>query len=215
MKSILTSSAIKNQDPFVQLTPFQRSQVVELREVAKLCYERGWTWCTAGNFSVRGSQDTVWMSPSGISKRDIDVNGFVPMSLSSGVALSSEKGAPSGEAAVHLEIYRRVQEARTVVHSHPINFAALSKGKREIEFDGHEMLKALGAADHRVPIKISLIPNPTPQEMLKLKLDEKHLNLNIRAVVLEGHGVYAWGKSPLEALVVLEVLEYLCLQLVR
>ena len=82
-------------------------------------------------------------------------------------------------------------------------------------FQGHEMLKALGVSDHQTPVKIALTPNPTPQEMLKLKLGEEHLNVNIRAVVLEGHGVYAWGKSPLEALVVLEVLEYLCSQQVR
>lgn len=215
MKSILTSSPMKNQDPFVQLTPFQRSQVVELREVAKLCYERGWTWCTAGNFSVRGTQDTVWMSPSGISKRDINIDGFVPMSLSTGKPYSNEKGTPSGEASVHLEIYKCISDAKTVVHSHPPRFAALSKGKREIVFQGHEMLKALGISDHQTPLKISFTPNPTPQEMLKLKLGQEHLNLNIRAVVLEGHGVYAWGKSPLEALVVLEVLEYLCSQQVK
>ena len=73
------------------------------------------------------------------------------------------------------------------------------------------MQKALGFPDHLRDLEIRIIANPTPANMLSTgKALESSIDPRIPLVALASHGVYAWGKTPLEALVHAEALEFLC-----
>ena len=107
------------RNPFPVPSPLQRYHLQALLDVVERCDERGWCDGTAGNFSLRGSGDVVWVSPSGISKRHLEVRSFLAVDLTSGKLIGPEVGRPSGEMAAHLGLYRRDPSIKAVVHVHP------------------------------------------------------------------------------------------------
>jgi methylthioribulose-1-phosphate dehydratase len=205
----LTKSAA---NPFPQPSRLDAVLLDELVRVARLCYERGWSYGTAGNFSLRGRNDVVWQSPTGLPKGDLRRELFIPVDLRSGQAINPQSPTPSLEMPVHLGILRGIDagRARSVVHTHPPALARLS-ARGALAFEGQEMQKALGAADHVGRLDIPVLPNPTVAAMRGLaETLGQHLNPKVPMVVLAGHGIYAWGTSPLEALAYIEAAEYLC-----
>jgi methylthioribulose-1-phosphate dehydratase len=112
---------------------------------------------------------------------------------------------------VHAGIYKSRPDAMCVVHTHPFEVVSASCHSLELVFEGEEMSKALGAKSHLETIKIPILDNPTPTEMNVFSSRvESGIGRVAKVVVLKGHGVYAWGKTPLEAMAYLEALEFLC-----
>lgn len=199
------------RNPFPKLGGLDQILLKELVGVARSCYERGWSHGTAGNFSLRASDGIIWQSPSGLNKGALNPEFFIPVDLITGQAISPQSPTPSLEMPVHLGIFRTVAAARTVVHTHPPALVRLSAPGMTLAFQGQEMQKALGAADHVSRLEIPVIPNPTVAQMAGLAdTVGASLNLQVPMIVLAGHGVYAWGKSPQEALAYIEAAEYIC-----
>ena len=198
-------------NPFPSPTPYQKVLLNELVRVAERCYARGWSWGTAGNFSVRGSNGLIWQSPTGLCKGELRPELFVPVVLETEKPAEPYTQKPSAEMPVHAGIYKSVPDAFCVVHTHPHESVAQTFGQKEFVLEGEEMVKALGTPSHLDRVTIPILKNPSPNEM---KDFSRHVPAGIRApakmVILEGHGVYAWGKSPLEAMAYLEALEFLC-----
>lgn len=198
-------------NPFPTPSPYQKTLLNELVRVAERCYNRGWSWGTAGNFSIRGSDGLIWQSPTGLCKGELRPELFVAVNLETELATEPFSQKPSAEMPVHAGIYKAVPDAHCVVHTHPHESVALSFGKSEFVFTGEEMVKALGTPSHQDKVVIPILKNPNPNEM---KTFSPLVNRGVRApakmVILEGHGVYAWGKTPLEAMAYLEALEFLC-----
>lgn len=199
------------KNPFPAPSAMQERLLLEMVRVAERCYSRGWSWGTAGNFSVRGSDGVIWQSPTGLCKGELRPELFVAVNLETEKAVEPYTQKPSAEAPVHLGIYKAVPEAGCVVHTHPHESVAMSFAMDQFEFEGEEMGKALGAKTHLESIVIPILANPTPEEMLTFS---NRVLAGIKApakmVILKGHGVYAWGKTPLEAMGYLEALEFLC-----
>jgi ribulose-5-phosphate 4-epimerase/fuculose-1-phosphate aldolase len=201
------------KNPFPVPSALQKVYLNELSRVAARCYERGWSWGTAGNFSIRGSDGLIWQSPTGLCKGELRPELFVAVDLQSENAVESWTQKPSAEMPVHAGIYKAVADAGCVVHTHPPRAVAASKGRRFLEFKNEEMGKALGAKCHTHPVVIPILPNGTPEEM---RAYSSRVAAGIpdiaKVLVLDGHGVWAWGKTPLEAMAYLEALEFLCQQ---
>jgi methylthioribulose-1-phosphate dehydratase len=198
-------------NPFPVPTALEKIMLRELAVVAARCYARGWSWGTAGNFSIRGQGRLIWQSPTGLCKGELRPDLFVAVDLESEQAVEVWTQKPSAEMPVHAGIYKQVAAARCVVHTHPPFAVAASRGQNELRFTNEEMAKALGLATHLDTLVIPVLPNASPEEM---KLYSPRIKEGIGAVakvvVLEGHGVWAWGKTPMEALAYLEALEFLC-----
>ena len=198
-------------NPFPIPTPLEKILLRELANVAARCYDRGWSWGTAGNFSIRGQGSLIWQSPTGLCKGELRPDLFVAVDLKSEAAVEPWTQKPSAEMPVHAGIYKHVPEAMCVVHTHPPFAVMASRGKKELRFQNEEMAKALGLPSHTGVLSIPVLPNGTPEEM---KLYSPRVKDGIGAVakvvILEGHGVWAWGKTPMEALAYLEALEFLC-----
>lgn len=198
-------------NPFPVPSPLDKVLLTELVQVAKECYARGWSWGTAGNFSLRGRDGVIWQSPTGVCKGDLRADLFVPVNLETEKALQVSIHRASAEMPVHAGIYKYVSDAKCVVHTHPPAVVELSRKKEKITFSGEEMSKALGLKSHTEVLTIPVLPNATPEEMLtysgKIKAG---LGDTAKVVVLAGHGVWAWGQSPKEALGFIEALDVLC-----
>ena len=201
----------KTFNPFPVPTPLEKVLLVELAKVAARCYDRGWSWGTAGNFSIRGQSGLIWQSPTGLCKGELRPDLFVAVDLESENAVEAWTQKPSAEMPVHAGIYKNVEDAMCVVHTHPPRAVAASRGKKELLFHNEEMAKALGLRSHTETLVIPVLPNGTPDEMKRYSTRVKDgIGSVARMVILEAHGVWAWGKTPMEALGYLEALEFLC-----
>lgn len=198
-------------NPFPCPSPLEQVYLRELVDVARRCYDRGWSHGTAGNFSLRGRNGLIWQSPTGLCKGELDARHFIAVDLASAQAVSPQSAKPSGEMPVHLGIFRSVKAAMTVVHTHPPFLVAASRDGKALQFQGEEMQKHLGAFDHLEKISIPVIRNVTPGDMPKMSEQTgKHINEKVPMVILSAHGVYAWGRTPMEALSFIEAAEFLC-----
>ena len=200
-----------SRNPFPAPTALEKVMLTELAKVAARCYDRGWSWGTAGNFSIRVQDSLIWQSPTGLCKGELRPDLFVAVDLNTELAVEPWTQKPSAEMPVHAGIYKNVSSAKCVVHTHPPYAVGASRGKKEIKFHNEEMAKALGLHSHTDTISIPVLPNGTPEEMKSYSSKVKDgIGAVAKVVILEGHGVWAWGKTPLEALAYLEALEFLC-----
>jgi methylthioribulose-1-phosphate dehydratase len=200
------------KNPFPYPSSLQSVYLRELVRCAKSCYDRGWSFGTAGNFSLRGDYGIAWQSPSGLNKGDLNPDLFIPVEIATGEVLTPLKTLkPSLEMPVHIGIYRTVPGALSVVHTHPPEIVKRSRYGKDLVFHGQEMQKALGCKDHLETLRVPVAVNPTPEQMPAFMNDTaSYVVPGVPMVVLAGHGVYAWGKSPMEALCFVEALEFLC-----
>lgn len=198
-------------NPFPSPSPLEKVLLAELARVAARCYERGWSWGTAGNFSIRGQNGLIWQSPTGLCKGELRPDLFVAVDLETEKAVEPWTQKPSAEMPVHAGIYKHAPAARCVVHTHPPCAVAASRNQTALTFENEEMAKALGLFSHTDRITIPVLPNGTPEEMKGYSSKVKSgIGAIAKLVILDGHGVWAWGKTPLEALAYLEALEFLC-----
>ena len=196
-------------NPFPTPSPLQRLHITQMVAIARLTYGRGWNPGTAGNFSVRGSGDLLWQSPSGVPKGAMRVGSFLPVSISTVKAVNPLDVRPSAETPLHAGIYRVCPMARAVVHVHSPALVKASAHARQLVFSGKEMSKALGSKTHEEDIVLTIIPNT--QDMGRLGQDMvKFMSPELPVLVLKEHGVYAWGRDPQEALNFIEGIEFLC-----
>jgi len=99
---------------------------------------------TSGNLSVR-SDGGFLITPSGLNYTEMAPVDIVQMNLE-GEWAGSHK--PSSEWRIHRDIYRAREDARTVLHAHPVNCATLAcLGKPIPAF--HYMVAVAGGKDIR------------------------------------------------------------------
>jgi methylthioribulose-1-phosphate dehydratase len=201
------------RNPFPVPSPLDKILLNELVLVARECYQRGWSWGTAGNFSLKGADGVLWQSQTGVCKGDLRADLFVPIDLTSEKSMQFSVHRASAEMPVHAGIYKLLPDVKCVVHTHPTAVVELSKKNTELSFKDAEMVKALGLHSHEQTLTIPVLPNPTPEEMLSYSAKVKTgVGQTAKVVVLSGHGVWAWGRSPREALGYIEALDVLCQQ---
>lgn len=162
-----------------------------------------------GNISIRLDEHRVAITRSGGRKGFLHRDGVMQVDLQ-GRALQ-EGGRPSAETALHCQIYRLLPAAGAVLHGHSIAATVLSRlvGGNGIVLSGYEMIKAFdGQATHDTSVTVPVFDND--QDMQRLApLVAPTLVGPVPGYILRGHGVYAWGRDPDQALVHLEALEFL------
>ena len=85
--------------------------------VCRRLYERGLVAGPDGNVSVRLAGGAILVTPSGMSKVDVEPGDLVLVD-GDGVLLDGDR-RPSSELKMHLRIYRRRPDVHAVVHAHP------------------------------------------------------------------------------------------------
>lgn len=85
--------------------------------VCRRLYLRGLIAGPDGNVSVRLSDGSILVTPSGLSKIDVTPESLLAVD-GNGVVVAGE-GRPSSELKMHLRIYARRADVNAVVHAHP------------------------------------------------------------------------------------------------
>lgn len=172
---------------------------------------RGWAPGGGGNYSHRLDDGLIAITASGTHKGRIaaaDVMRIQP----DGAPVDPAR--PSDETLLHCQIYRLFPQANAVLHSHGTASLVLARarGPAPLVLAGWELLKAFpGITTHATTVSLPVVANDQDMERL-VQVVEPFLLARPAppAYVIEGHGVYAWGRSMDEAARVLETVEYLC-----
>jgi len=186
----------------------------ECRElVCQLCrhfYQLGWATGTGGGISIRNG-NKIYMAPSAVQKEMLDRSDIFILNQDGKIQEAPKKALKlSACAPLFMHAYK-IRNAGAVLHSHSQNamLATLLYGP-VFRITGLEMLKGIenvGAFDtHEVPI----IENTAYECDLADSLKEAILAYpKSSAVLVRGHGVYAWGKDWAQAKTQAESYDYL------
>lgn len=173
-----------------------RAQIVE---TGRRLYARNMLAAADGNISFRLSDERILFTPSGRQKGFLKAEDLAIVSLDGGV----QSGKPSGERAMHLEIYRQCPEARAVVHAHPPHAIAWTLAHpelREIPADSFsEVILGCGG--------LPIVPYQRPTTEAMGTALREFLPAH-RALVLARHGAVCWGETLEECLNGMERLEH-------
>jgi len=176
----------------------------------------GWMRGTSGNLSVVLSRDPLRLAvtASGVDKGELGPDDIVvvdatgnPMPTGPGPGHGPAR-KPSAEAPFHARVVG-LTGAGAVVHVHTV--AAVVAGQRwpdGIALTGLEMLKGIGLPAERETVTLPVIGNSQDMSELGDRL-EQVCDPRVPAVVIAGHGLYAWGADPMQARHHTEIVQWL------
>jgi L-fuculose-phosphate aldolase len=171
----------------------------EIREACARLHGRGLLAAADGNVCVRLPDDTVLLTPAGVSKARLPPGSLARVGLDGRIF----EGRPSTERAMHLAVYRACAEARVVVHAHPPTAIAWTLARPGLAELPTESLPELLLAAGSVPIVPYARPGTEEMGTVLLPFLPAH-----RLLHLSRHGALAWGESMEEAVNGIERVEH-------
>ncbi len=184
-----------------------------LAAAARLFYERGWMWGTAGNLSLRLADGSFWITASGKAKGRLAAADFLRIAPGGEVL---ERGRPddrpSAETSLHDAIYRLVPQAGACFHVHSIpgNVAARLAQGDDLRLPPLEMIKGLGVWDQDPHVSLAIFPNRlhVPRIAEELLTRFAVAPPQVPGFLIRDHGLTTWGKDAEAALHHVELFEY-------
>jgi methylthioribulose-1-phosphate dehydratase len=178
------------------------------RELAAL----GWTPATSSNFSMRVDAEHAAITVSGRHKGRLGRGDIMLIDLD-GHAVGTD-ARPSAETALHTQIYRRWSQINVVLHTHSRTQSVASRlfaSDGVIRLQGWELQKAItGYLTHESTLEIPVFPNTQHMPDLVAQVDAwLDAGKPLHAYLIDGHGIYTWGRDMAETQRHLEALEFL------
>ena len=180
--------------------------IVNVRELAAA----GWTPATSSNFSMRLDPAHVAITVSGGDKGRLTEADIMVVDLD-GQPVTDQR--PSAETLLHTQLYSRFAEIGCVLHTHSLNQTVASRlfaGTGHVHLEGYELLKAFhGNTTHETAIQLPVLPNSQDMHTLAAQVDALLDQQCMWGYLIDGHGLYAWGRDMGEARRHLEAFEVL------
>ncbi len=173
---------------------------IERKEVAyfmRRLYKQGLTTTSGGNISRRVSDDIIVITPSATDKGRMKWKEVGIMTLT-GENLTPDL-KPSIESEMHLAIYRKKRDIKTIVHAHPVFATAFTAMKLKI----NTTLTAEACAILGEPCFVPYALMGTKD--LANAAAENIIHSDI--LLLENHGILATASNLLQSFDKIEVLE--------
>ncbi|HET6588519.1 MAG TPA: methylthioribulose 1-phosphate dehydratase [Oleiagrimonas sp.] len=178
-------------------------------ELAKL----GWTPATSSNFSMRLDATRMAITASGRDKGKLTSDDILALDIHTEQPLDTAL-KPSAETLLHTQIYRRFPETGAILHTHSRTQSVASRlfaGAGAVHLQGWELQKAITGFDtHESVLTIPVFPNSQHMPDLAAHVDAwLEAGKPLHAYLVNGHGMYAWGRDMAEARRQLEALDFL------
>jgi methylthioribulose-1-phosphate dehydratase len=172
----------------------------------------GWTPATSSNFSMRVDAGHAAITISGRDKGRLGREDIMLVDMQ-GRAVGTD-ARPSAETALHTQVYRRFPAASVVLHTHSRTQSVASRlfsGAGTVRLEGWELQKAItGHTSHESTLEIPVFPNTQHMPELVARVDAwLDAGMPLAAYLIDGHGIYTWGRDMAEARRHLEALEFL------
>ncbi len=198
-----------NSMPYDSRRLSERAQeiVSNTRELAAL----GWTPSTSSNFSMRLDSRLVAITVSGRDKGKLVEDDIMVVDWE-GKPVGSEH-RPSAETLLHTQLYRRYPDVNTVLHTHSRTQTVASRlfaPVGHVRLEGYELLKAFaGNTTHEFAVDVPVLPNSQDIPALAARVERLTYAGPLWGYLIDGHGLYAWGRDMAEARRHLETFEFL------
>jgi ribulose-5-phosphate 4-epimerase/fuculose-1-phosphate aldolase len=175
------------------------TELDELVAIAKSLYERGYTFGTAGNISVR-TGDRVYITPTNSSFVSLKPGALAEVDLN-GKPLTPV--VPSKEAHFHVAAYRARPEAKAVVHLHSCYATAVSC------LEGLNTSDAMPVFTPYYAMRLPCLPvvEYYPPGDAQLAPEVERAASMSPALLLRNHGSITMGKTLFEASALAEEIE--------
>lgn len=183
-----------------------------IAEAARELSAMGWTPATSSNFSMRIDATHAAITVSGKHKGRLGRDDIMLIDLD-GNAVGTD-ARPSAETALHTQVYRRWPEMNVVLHTHSRVQSVASRlfaNDGAIRLQGWELQKAItGYHTHESVLEIPVFPNTQHMPELVARVDAwLDAGKPLHAYLIDGHGIYTWGRDMAETQRHLEALEFL------
>jgi L-fuculose-phosphate aldolase len=181
--------------PFSPL-PSLKSDVVS---VSKRLHANGWVANHDGNVSVRLKHNRFLITPTAMSKHDVEMQHLLIVD-DKGVVIEGRLKAFS-EMELHLAVYRARREVDAVLHSHSPYATAWGLSGRELgPVALPEIVVSLGA-------HIPTLPFAMPKSLEVVKQVEEAAK-KVDGFLMQGNGVLTYGIDVEQALLRMELVEH-------
>ncbi|MBD7986959.1 methylthioribulose 1-phosphate dehydratase [Luteimonas sp. Sa2BVA3] len=181
--------------------------IVNVRELAAL----GWTPATSSNFSHRLDDAHAAITVSGRDKGKLREGDIMVVDMD-GRAVGSDH-RPSAETLLHTQLYARFPDIGCVLHTHSRAQTIASRlfaGAGHVRLEGYELLKAFRGNDtHEAAVDVPVLPNSQDMSTLAAQVDALFDRGPLWGYLIDGHGLYAWGRDMAEARRHLDAFEFL------
>lgn len=168
----------------------------EFIEIIKLMWEKELIGGYGGNISIR-ENDNLLITPSGMNKNFLKEDDLIIVNMNGKVL--EGKGKPSTEILMHFEIYKKRENVKAIIHSHPSYSVAICISDIEIMNELlPETIIYLG--------KIGFAKYIKPGTLDLAKSVAESLT-DGDASLMENHGVVVVGKNLIDAYSKIELLE--------
>ncbi|HET6602665.1 MAG TPA: methylthioribulose 1-phosphate dehydratase [Xanthomonadaceae bacterium] len=173
---------------------------------------RGWTPATSSNFSLRLDQNQAAITVSGRDKSQLAPADLMVVDFD-GHAVGTDL-TPSAETVLHTRLYRQHPEIGCVLHTHSQVQTVASRlfaRRGHVRIEGYELLKAFPSHNtHEASIDVPVLPNTQNMQVLAdLVEDCLTRDTALYGYLIDGHGLYAWGRDLAEAQCHLEAFDFL------
>lgn len=193
-------------DP-ARLRELAQCLIANIRELS----QAGWTPATSSNFSHRLDDRHAAITVSGRDKGRLVEDDIMVVDFD-GQAVGRPL-RPSAETLLHTQLYRRFPEIGCVLHTHsPVQTIAsrLYAGAGHVRLEGYELLKAFhGNTTHETAVDVPVFANTQDMDVLAAQVDALLDRQCLWGYLIDGHGLYAWGRDMAEARRHLEAFEFL------
>ncbi|HSR65139.1 MAG TPA: methylthioribulose 1-phosphate dehydratase [Xanthomonadaceae bacterium] len=181
--------------------------ITNVRELAAA----GWTPATSSNFSRRLDDHHAAITVSGRDKGRLTEADIMVVDLDGNAVATDHR--PSAETLLHTQLYRRFPDIGCVLHTHSLVQTVASRlyaGAGHVHLEGYELLKAFpGTTTHDVEMDVPVLPNSQDMRTLAAQVDALLDNQPMWGYLIDGHGLYAWGRDMAEARRHLDAFEFL------
>ncbi len=178
-----------------------------IRELA----QAGWTPATSSNFSRRLDDAHAAITVSGRDKGRLTEADIMVVDLDGKPVATDLR--PSAETLLHTQLYRRYPDVGCVLHTHsPVQTIASRyyADAGHVRLADYELLKALrGNSTHETAVEVPVLPNTQDMTVLAAQVETLLDRQPMWGYLIEGHGLYAWGRDMAEARRHLEAFEFL------
>ncbi len=169
-----------------------------LVDIGRRIYEKGFVAANDGNISCKVDPNTIWITPTGVSKGFMTSDMMIKMDLDGKIIAGKLK--PSSEFKMHLRVYKENPEVKAVTHAHPpiatsFAIAGISLDKAILP----EAVVQLGS--------VLVAPYATPGSQGVPDSIAPYCK-TYNGVLLANHGALSWGKDIYEAYYRMESIEY-------
>jgi len=181
--------------------------ISNVRELA----QAGWTPATSSNFSLRLDQAHAAITVSGRDKGRLVEDDIMVVDLDGRAVGRPLK--PSAETLLHTQLYRRFPGVGCVLHTHSRTQTVASRlyaPQGHLRLEGYELLKAFeGNTTHETAIDVPVFANTQDMGVLSAQVDALLDRQPLWGYLIDGHGLYAWGRDMAQARRHLEAFEFL------